>query len=81
MESIEQPVRGKGLLVHRSLARMPVLQQVAVLVPLEVADVVLTQQGVDPIVNVLPRIRVHEVDHMLLPPPEGQAAAVFVGNR
>lgn len=66
--------------MDRSAPRMSVFQQVAVLVPFEVADVVLPQQGVDPIVDVLPGFRVDEVHDVLVPPLEREPAALLVGR-
>ena len=60
---------------------MAVLGEVPVLVPLEVADVVLAQQGVDPVEDVLPGFRVHQVDDVLVPPLQRQPSAVLVGGR
>ena len=80
-EVVEQPVRGKGLFVDGGAAGMAVLQQVPVLVPLEVADVVLAQERVDAAVDVLPRVRVDQVDDVLVPPFQGQAPAVLVLDR
>ncbi len=77
-EFVEEPVGGEGLFVDGGAAGVAVFEQVAVLVPLEVADVVFTQKGVNAIVDVLPRRRVYEVDDVLLPPFEWQPAAVLV---
>ena len=57
---------------------MAVFHQVPVLVPLEVADVVLAQQCVDAVEDVLPGVRVDEVDDVLVPPLQRQAPAVLV---
>ena len=64
--------------MHGGAAGVAVFQQVPVLVPLEVADVVLAQQGIHAVVDVLPGVRVDEVDDVLVPPFQRQPAAVLV---
>ena len=74
LERVEEPVRGEGLFVHRGAAGVAVLQQVPVLVPLEVADVVLAQQRIHAVVDVLPGVRVDEVNDVLVAPLPAAAA-------
>ena len=74
-QRVEQPVGGQRLRVRRRQPVVPHLGEVAVLVPLQVGDVVLAEQRVEPVVDVLPRLGVDQVEHLLLAPPRGDAGA------
>ena len=58
---VEQPVDGERLVVGRR-------DEVAVVVPLEVRDVVLGQQGVEPLEDVRVRLRDRDVEPLLVAP-------------
>ena len=77
LERGEQPVERRDVLVHAGPPRVggAGLEQVAVVVPLEVGDVVVGEQRVEPLEQVLPGAVVREVEHVLLPRGNGQLVA------
>ena len=77
LERGEQPVERRDVLVHAGPPRVggAGLEQVAVVVPLQVGDVVVGEQRVEPLEQVLPGAVVREVEHVLLPRGNGQLVA------
>ena len=71
---VEQPVDGERLRVHRRPPVVAGLDEVAVVVPLEVVDVVLGEQRVEPLEEVGVGLRVREVEHLLVAPRRRQPA-------
>ena len=69
LELVEQPVHGERVLVHAgdALRAAAGIDEVAVVVPLQVRDRVLVEQRVQARGDVGVRLRVREVEHLLLP--------------
>ncbi len=74
---VQQPVHGRGLRVHARLpgGAVPGLDQVPVVVPLQVGEGVLGDDRVQPLQDVGVRLRVPEVEHLLVPGLGGQPVA------
>jgi hypothetical protein len=54
--------------MDRRVAVVPHFGEVPVLVPLQVRDVVLAQQRIQSVEQIGPRIRIHQVEHLLVAP-------------
>ena len=74
-QDVEQPVCGERLRVRRRQAVVAHLGEVAVLVPLQVGDVVLAQEHVEAVVDVLPGLGVDQIEHLLAAPQRRDADA------
>ena len=72
---VEQPVHGLGLQMHTGPTPVPRLREVAVVVPLEIADgPVLGQQRVQSVQDVCVGVGVGQVEHLLMAPEQRQPA-------
>ena len=69
---VEQPVDGQRLPVHPRRSPVAGVDEVAVVVPLEVPDRVLGEQGVEPLEDVRVRLGDGEVEHLLVACLPGQ---------
>ena len=71
---VQEPVDGQGLGVHPGPPGVAGLDQVAVVVPFQEGDVVVAEQGVQPVADEGCGGRVGQVEHLLVAPGLGQPA-------
>ena len=70
---VDQSIGGESLFVGRRSTGVPHLAEVAILVPFQVGDRVVAEQGVESLEDVGEGRRIHQVEHLLVPPADRRA--------